>query len=136
MSAKRPATVKGLAALAVLALVQAAAAPDKAEEEVCPACGLLLILQKPAPDAGGDDAGKPGGESGSGGGGSASLHITDHNDFCVFAPADQGKSLSSADANLISWCTNGDNGSRKVPDGTFTGVTVIKTDKWVQVSGV
>lgn len=69
-------------------------------------------------------------------GGSASVHITDHKDFCVFGPAELGESLAGSEGKLVSWCTKPQNGERQIPEGALTGVTVVKTDQWVQVSGV
>lgn len=67
---------------------------------------------------------------------SVNVHINDHNDFCLFGPAEPGRALGLSEGHLVSWCTDAQDGGRLIPQGALTGVTVVKTDKWVQVSGV
>ena len=69
-------------------------------------------------------------------GSSTSVHITDHDDFCLFGPAEPGAPLAGAEGKLVSWCTKPQGGARQIPEGALTGVTVVKSDQWVQVSGV
>lgn len=83
---------------------------------------------------------------------SRSLYLVSHTDFCLFGPPSPLSSSSTSDntstsisisqinRDVVSWCTvprRGQDGEdqRGIPDGTLNGVTYVKANSWVQVSG-
>lgn len=83
---------------------------------------------------------------------SRSLYLVSYIDFCLFGPPSPLSSSSTSDntstsisisqinRDVVSWCTvprRGQDGEdqRGIPDGTLNGVTYVKANSWVQVSG-
>ncbi|KIR98369.1 hypothetical protein L804_03938 [Cryptococcus deuterogattii 2001/935-1] len=77
---------------------------------------------------------------------SRSLYLVSHTDFCLFGPPsplssdNTSTSISQINRDVVSWCTvprRGQDGEdqRRIPDGTLNGVTYVKANSWVQVSG-
>lgn len=79
---------------------------------------------------------------------SRSLYLVSHTDFCLFGPpsplssdnTSTSISISQINRDVVSWCTvprRGQDGEdqRGIPDGTLNGVTYVKANSWVQVSG-
>lgn len=82
---------------------------------------------------------------------SRSLYLVSHTDFCLFGPPSplssdntstsiSPVSISQINRDVVSWCTvprRGQDGEdqREIPDGTLNGVTYVKANSWVQVSG-
>lgn len=86
---------------------------------------------------------------------SRSLYLVSHTDFCLFGPPSPLSSSSTSDntstsispvsisqinRDVVSWCTvprRGQDGEdqRGIPDGTLNGVTYVRANSWVQVSG-
>ncbi|KAH9956486.1 hypothetical protein BC827DRAFT_749602 [Russula dissimulans] len=60
------------------------------------------------------------------------------NDFCIWAPPDPGPNsvIGETERIEVAWCTQGNHGTRLIPDGTITGAHFIQTPNWVQVTGV
>ncbi|WVQ84909.1 hypothetical protein IAT38_007072 [Cryptococcus sp. DSM 104549] len=63
------------------------------------------------------------------------MYLISHTDFCLFGPPSSPQKISETNRDVVSWCTSGDHGNRLIPDGTLHGVTYVKADNWVQVSG-
>lgn len=77
---------------------------------------------------------------------SRSLYLVSHTDFCLFGPPSplpsdtDTSSISQIDRDVVSWCTvprrgQEETSQRGIPDGTLNGVTYVKANSWVQVSG-
>ncbi|OWZ76482.1 hypothetical protein C365_04630 [Cryptococcus neoformans Bt85] len=68
-----------------------------------------------------------------------SVYLISHTDFCLFGPPSplpsNTSSISQINKDVVSWCTDRRHGNRVVPEGTLNGVTYVKTNSWVQVSG-
>ena len=45
------------------------------------------------------------GESSKGGGGTNSLYLVSHEDFCVYGPSEANTPINSVGDNVVSWCT-------------------------------
>lgn len=94
----------------------------------------------------GRDEGSMGKRQGNAGNESRSLYLASHTDFCLFGPPsplpsdNSSASISEMNKDVVSWCTvprRGQDGKsqRGIPDGTLNGVTYVKANSWVQVSG-
>ncbi|KAE8539534.1 hypothetical protein D1P53_004636 [Cryptococcus gattii VGV] len=90
------------------------------------------------------DEGSMGKRQGNDGDESRSLYLVSHTDFCLFGPPSlppsNTSSISQINRDVVSWCTvprRGQDGKsqRGIPDGTLNGVTYVKANSWVQVSG-
>ncbi|KAJ7136772.1 hypothetical protein C8R44DRAFT_767855 [Mycena epipterygia] len=62
------------------------------------------------------------------------LSINSIDDFCIFAPPSPA-TIPDTETVEVAWCTMPRNNARVIPDGTFTGVSFLKTDFYVQVFG-
>ncbi|KAJ7923372.1 hypothetical protein B0H13DRAFT_1980475 [Mycena leptocephala] len=62
------------------------------------------------------------------------LSINSIDDFCIFAPPYLAK-IPDTEGIEVAWCTMPRNNARVIPDGTFTGVSFLKTDFYVQIYG-
>lgn len=62
------------------------------------------------------------------------ISINSIDDFCIFAPPEVSD-IGSSEAFEVAWCTKARNNARVIPDGTFTGLTFLKNDFYVQVMG-
>ncbi|KAJ7659404.1 hypothetical protein B0H17DRAFT_342585 [Mycena rosella] len=63
------------------------------------------------------------------------LSINSIDDFCLFAPPSPNSEIADTETLEVAWCTMPRNNARVIPDGTFTGVTFLKTDFYVQLMG-
>ncbi|KAJ3501383.1 hypothetical protein NMY22_g18946 [Coprinellus aureogranulatus] len=64
------------------------------------------------------------------------LSVNSVDDFCLFAPpGPHPENIGNSETYEVAWCTQPRNNARVIPDGTFTGVTFLKTDFYVQVMG-
>ncbi|KIY74275.1 hypothetical protein CYLTODRAFT_340473 [Cylindrobasidium torrendii FP15055 ss-10] len=61
------------------------------------------------------------------------ISINDVDDWCIFAPPEAGVTIGDSEAYEVAWCTKARNNARVIPDGTITGVSLIKTDFYVQL---
>ncbi|KAJ7143339.1 putative glycoprotein [Mycena crocata] len=55
-------------------------------------------------------------------------------DFCLFAPP-YVADIANTETLEVAWCTMPRNNARVIPDGTFTGVSFLKTPFYVQIMG-
>ncbi|KAJ6522777.1 hypothetical protein DFH09DRAFT_200620 [Mycena vulgaris] len=62
------------------------------------------------------------------------LSVNSIDDFCLFAPPTVA-GIPDTETVEVAWCTLPRNNARVIPDGTFTGVTFLKTDFYVQIMG-
>ncbi|KAJ7141776.1 hypothetical protein C8R43DRAFT_1200815 [Mycena crocata] len=62
------------------------------------------------------------------------LSVNSIDDFCIFAPPHLAR-IPDTEGIEIAWCTQPRNNARVIPDGTFTGISFLKTDFYVQIYG-
>ncbi|KAF8649508.1 hypothetical protein AX16_005760 [Volvariella volvacea WC 439] len=62
------------------------------------------------------------------------LSINSIDDFCLFAPPTV-MNISESESFEVAWCTKPRNNARVIPDGTFTGLSFLKTDFYIQIMG-
>ncbi|KAJ7191923.1 hypothetical protein GGX14DRAFT_596581 [Mycena pura] len=62
------------------------------------------------------------------------LSINSIDDFCIFAPPSLA-TIPDTESVEVAWCTMPRNNARVIPDGTFTGLSFLKTDFYVQIFG-
>lgn len=62
------------------------------------------------------------------------ITVNSVDDFCVFAPPSL-QNISDSETYEVAWCTKARNNARVIPDGTLSGVSFLKTDKYVQIYG-
>ncbi|KAE9404238.1 hypothetical protein BT96DRAFT_813783, partial [Gymnopus androsaceus JB14] len=62
------------------------------------------------------------------------LTINSIDDWCIFAPPEVAN-ISDSETFEVAWCTQARNNARVIPDGTITGVSLLKTDSYVQIMG-
>ncbi|TEB25734.1 hypothetical protein FA13DRAFT_1637040 [Coprinellus micaceus] len=62
------------------------------------------------------------------------LSVNGVDDFCLFAPPSP-QNIGDSETYEVAWCTQPRNNARVIPDGTFSGVSFLKTDFYVQVMG-
>lgn len=62
------------------------------------------------------------------------LSINSIDDWCIFAPPELFN-ISDSETFEVAWCTQARNDARVIPDGTITGVSLLKTDMYVQIMG-
>ncbi|KAG7085464.1 hypothetical protein E1B28_003025 [Marasmius oreades] len=55
-------------------------------------------------------------------------------DFCLWAPPNP-EVIGNSEAYEVAWCTKARNNARVIPDGTFTGLSMVKTDFYIQIMG-
>ncbi|PFH47151.1 hypothetical protein AMATHDRAFT_152856 [Amanita thiersii Skay4041] len=55
-------------------------------------------------------------------------------DFCIFGPPTL-QPISDSETFVVAWCTLPRNNARLIPDGTFTGLSFLKTDMYIQIMG-
>ncbi|KIJ55622.1 carbohydrate-binding module family 13 protein [Sphaerobolus stellatus SS14] len=63
------------------------------------------------------------------------VYINAVDDFCLFAPPSLG-SIGDTERLEVSWCTKAGRGTRVIPNGAFSGVHFVKTNDYVQITGV
>ncbi|PWN48520.1 hypothetical protein IE53DRAFT_389271 [Violaceomyces palustris] len=56
-------------------------------------------------------------------------------DFCIWGPDELG-TVGETERQGVAYCTTDKHGTRLIPDGTITGAHFVKTDEYVQVTGV
>lgn len=56
-------------------------------------------------------------------------------DWCIFAPPEAGVTIGDSEAYEVAWCTQARNNARVIPDGVISGVSLLKTDFYIQVMG-
>ncbi|TIB78052.1 hypothetical protein E3Q23_01003, partial [Wallemia mellicola] len=56
-------------------------------------------------------------------------------DWCIFGPKDEGKTIGETEAEQVAWCTQPRNNARLIPEGTIKAAHFIKTPFYVQVVG-
>lgn len=54
------------------------------------------------------------------------LTINSIDDWCIFAPPEVAN-ISDSETFEVAWCTQARNNARVIPDGTITGVSLLKT---------
>ncbi|KAJ7645132.1 hypothetical protein DFH06DRAFT_1096854 [Mycena polygramma] len=62
------------------------------------------------------------------------LSVNSIDDFCIFAPPSLA-TIPDTESIEVAWCTMPRNNARVIPDGTFTGLSFLKTDFYVQIFG-
>ncbi|KAJ7226817.1 hypothetical protein GGX14DRAFT_555401 [Mycena pura] len=62
------------------------------------------------------------------------LSLNSIDDFCLFAPPSLA-SIPDTETEEVAWCTMPRNNARVIPDGTFSGLSFLKTDFYVQIMG-
>ncbi|KIK58594.1 hypothetical protein GYMLUDRAFT_227867 [Collybiopsis luxurians FD-317 M1] len=62
------------------------------------------------------------------------LSINAIDDWCIFAPPEL-QDIADSETYEVAWCTQSRNDARVIPDGTITGVSLLKTDMYVQIMG-
>ncbi|KAJ7662466.1 hypothetical protein B0H17DRAFT_1093533 [Mycena rosella] len=62
------------------------------------------------------------------------ISVNSIDDFCIFAPPYLA-TIPDTESIEVAWCTQPRNNARVIPDGTFTGVSFLKTDFYVQIYG-
>ncbi|TRM59349.1 hypothetical protein BD626DRAFT_508055 [Schizophyllum amplum] len=67
--------------------------------------------------------------------GSRLVSINAIDDFCLFGPPDPNTVIGDSEAYEVAWCTKARNNARVIPDGVITGVSLLKTDMYVQLMG-
>ncbi|KAF9074111.1 hypothetical protein BDP27DRAFT_1390654 [Rhodocollybia butyracea] len=60
------------------------------------------------------------------------LTINSVDDWCIFGPPTE-QNISDSETFEVAWCTQPRNNARVIPDGTVTGVSLLKTDMYVQI---
>jgi len=56
-------------------------------------------------------------------------------DFCLWAPPQPNSTIGDTEAIEVGWCSKSGWGTRLIPDGTITGLQVLKTSKYIQYAG-
>ncbi|KAF9267020.1 hypothetical protein L218DRAFT_955495 [Marasmius fiardii PR-910] len=62
------------------------------------------------------------------------ISLNSIDDFCLFAPPNP-EVIGNSEAYEVAWCTKARNNARVIPDGTFTGLSYLKTDFYIQLMG-
>ncbi|KAF5375982.1 hypothetical protein D9757_008823 [Collybiopsis confluens] len=62
------------------------------------------------------------------------LSVNGIDDWCIFAPPEM-QVIADSETYEIAWCSQARNDARVIPDGTVTGVSLLKTDMYVQIMG-
>ncbi|KAJ7064657.1 hypothetical protein C8F01DRAFT_960902, partial [Mycena amicta] len=62
------------------------------------------------------------------------LSVNSIDDFCIFAPPSLA-TIPDTETVEVAWCTMPRNNARVIPDGTFSGVSFLKTPFYVQIFG-
>ncbi|KAJ4493477.1 hypothetical protein C8J55DRAFT_416710 [Lentinula edodes] len=62
------------------------------------------------------------------------LSINSVDDWCIFAPP-ESQDIADSETIEVAWCTQQRNDARVIPDGTISGVSLLKTDMYVQIMG-
>jgi len=60
--------------------------------------------------------------------------VNNINDFCLWAPPEVGE-IGATEEIEVAYCLNGGNGARSIPEGTLTGVHVVQTPDYLQITG-
>ncbi|KIY69340.1 hypothetical protein CYLTODRAFT_372950 [Cylindrobasidium torrendii FP15055 ss-10] len=61
------------------------------------------------------------------------ISLNSVDDWCIFAPPEEGVTIGESEAFEVAWCTKQRNNARVIPDGTITGASFIKTDFYVEL---
>ncbi|KAI0056579.1 hypothetical protein BV25DRAFT_1813774 [Artomyces pyxidatus] len=56
-------------------------------------------------------------------------------DFCLWAPISPDSTISNTEGEEVAWCTKKGHGTRLIPAGTLTGVQLLKTPAYIQITG-
>ena len=56
-------------------------------------------------------------------------------DFCLWAPAEPGKTVGQIEGEMIAWCSKPGHGARLIPDGALQGIQFLRTPDYIQVVG-
>ena len=59
------------------------------------------------------------------------VSINSVDDFCLFGPPDPNSVIGDTEAYEVAWCTQARNNARVIPDGTITGVSLLKTGAYL-----
>ncbi|KAL0562830.1 hypothetical protein V5O48_019248, partial [Marasmius crinis-equi] len=62
------------------------------------------------------------------------ISLNSVDDFCLYGPPEVAE-VGNSEERVVAWCTKARNNARVIPDGTFTGVSFLKTDFYIQVMG-
>jgi hypothetical protein len=82
------------------------------------------------------------------------MWLVSYEDFCLYGPPDPFQYIWETGLDVVSWCSQvserhrgsdvtqetdvrskAGHGTRLIPDGTLLGVTFVRANDWVQVSG-
>ncbi|RSH91737.1 hypothetical protein EHS25_009106 [Saitozyma podzolica] len=63
------------------------------------------------------------------------MWLVSYEDFCLYGPPDPFQYIWETGLDVVSWCSQAGHGTRLIPDGTLQGVTFVRANDWVQVSG-
>jgi hypothetical protein len=62
------------------------------------------------------------------------LSLNSIDDFCLYGPPSP-EVIGNSEAYEVAWCTKARNNARIIPDGTFSGLSFLKTDFYIQLMG-
>ncbi|KAI0298060.1 hypothetical protein B0F90DRAFT_1952632 [Multifurca ochricompacta] len=54
-------------------------------------------------------------------------------DFCILAPSQPNSTIGDTEGEEVIWCTKKGHGGRLIPDGTITGIQVLRNTNYVQL---
>jgi len=63
------------------------------------------------------------------------VYLNSVHDFCLWAPH-KTDTIGNSEARTIAYCMKSGYGTRLIPSGTITGAHFLKTDSYVQITGV
>ncbi|KAH9956485.1 hypothetical protein BC827DRAFT_1270856 [Russula dissimulans] len=65
-------------------------------------------------------------------------YVNSLSDFCIWGPPDPGPNsvIGETERFEVAWCTQGNHGTRVIPNGAITGAHFVQTPDYVQITGV
>lgn len=64
------------------------------------------------------------------------VFINSARDFCLWAPSGGDHTVGHEEERMVSYCVKSGYGTRLIPDGTLKSAYFVKTDGFVQVTGI
>lgn len=64
------------------------------------------------------------------------VFVNSAHDFCLWAPRKGQKEVGDQEEKMVSYCLRSGYGTRLIPEGTLKSVYFLKTDSFVQVTGI
>ncbi|THU95447.1 hypothetical protein K435DRAFT_778991 [Dendrothele bispora CBS 962.96] len=61
-------------------------------------------------------------------------YVNHLDDFCLFAPPKEA-TIGETEGIEVAWCTKPGRGTRLIPEGTFTGLQLVKSPGYIQIVG-